>query len=246
VNARDDEAPARAYAGTTAGTETTLTRARTEGTPDGGVGLARARVAVPLEDAATGPLPVGASALAPAATGPLRRLVVLRHAKSAWPDGVPDHDRPLGPRGLRDAPAAGRALAEADCLPDLALCSTAERARRTWELASAQWGTPPPVRYDPRLYGADFLEHLGVLRETPPEVGTLLLVGHNPGLEDVVLALAGDGVDDTLDRVAVKFPTSAIAVLTWHAPTWRTLARGTALLTSVLVPRGKKPRPTAH
>ncbi|MFM9614171.1 SixA phosphatase family protein [Streptomyces niveiscabiei] len=170
----------------------------------------------------------------------MRRLVVLRHAKSAWPDGVPDHDRPLGPRGLRDAPAAGRALAEADCLPDLALCSTAERARRTWELASAEWGTPPPVRHDARLYGADVPEILDVLRETPPEVETLLLVGHNPGLEDLVLDLAGDGVDDTLERVAVKFPTSAIAVLAWHAATWRTLARGTALLTSVTVPRGRK------
>ncbi|MET8977238.1 histidine phosphatase family protein [Streptomyces sp. NPDC004539] len=181
----------------------------------------------------------------PAGAGPLRRLVVLRHAKSAWPEGVPDHDRPLGPRGLRDAPAAGRALAGADRLPDLALCSTAERARRTWELASAQWGTPPPVRYDPRLYGADVPEHLEVVRETPPEVGTLLLVGHNPGLEDLVLALAADGVDDTLDRVAVKFPTSAIAVLTWHAPTWHTLAPGTALLTEMTVPRGRKPGPAA-
>ncbi|GAV37760.1 2,3-bisphosphoglycerate-dependent phosphoglycerate mutase [Streptomyces acidiscabies] len=180
-------------------------------------------------------------AFVPAGTGPLRRLVVLRHAKSAWPDGVPDHDRPLGPRGLRDAPAAGRALAEADCLPDLALCSTAERAHRTWDLASREWATPPPVRHDPRLYGADVPELLDVLRETPPEVETLLLVGHNPGLEDLVLDLAGDGVDDTLERVAVKFPTSAIAVLAWHATTWRTLARGTALLTSVTVPRGKKP-----
>ncbi|CAM5605305.1 Phosphohistidine phosphatase OS=Streptomyces griseomycini OX=66895 GN=FHS37_004000 PE=4 SV=1 [Streptomyces griseomycini] len=89
-----------------------------------------------------------------AGAGPLRRLVVLRHAKSARPEGVADHERPLAPRGRRDAPAAGRALAEADCLPGLALCSTAVRARRTWELAAAQWGTPPPVRFDRRLYAA--------------------------------------------------------------------------------------------
>lgn len=172
--------------------------------------------------------------------GPLRRLVVLRHAKSAWPEGVPDHDRPLGPRGLRDAPAAGRALAEADCLPDLTVCSTARRARRTWELAAAEWGTPPPARFDTRVYGADVPELLGVVRETPPEVETLLLVGHNPGLEELVLALAGEGVDDTLERVREKFPTSAVAVLAWHGPSWRTLAPGTALLTAVMVPRGKK------
>ncbi|MFJ8111453.1 SixA phosphatase family protein [Streptomyces sp. NPDC096132] len=172
--------------------------------------------------------------------GPLRRLVVLRHAKSDWPDGVPDHERPLAARGRRDAPAAGRALAEADCIPDLALCSTAVRARQTWELASAAWDTPPPVRHDPRLYAADVPELLDVVRETPAEVGTLLLVAHNPGLEELVLELAGDALDDALDEVRLKFPTSAIAVLAWHGPDWHSLRPGTALLTSMIVPRGKK------
>ncbi|MEW2395557.1 histidine phosphatase family protein [Streptomyces sp. NPDC046862] len=172
--------------------------------------------------------------------GTPRRLVVLRHAKSAWPEGVPDHDRPLGPRGLRDAPAAGRALAAADCLPDLALCSTAERARATWELAAAQWDTPPPVRHDPRLYGADVPELLDVVREAPDEVATLLLVGHNPGLEELVLELAGDDLDDALDVVRAKFPTSAIAVLDWHGHSWKNLAPGAALLTAMTVPRGSK------
>ncbi|MET8246843.1 histidine phosphatase family protein [Streptomyces sp. NPDC005202] len=172
--------------------------------------------------------------------GPLRRLVVLRHAKSAWPEGVADHDRPLAPRGRRDAPAAGRALAEADWLPDLALCSTALRARQTWELASAQWGTPPPVRHEPRLYAAGLPALLAAVRETAPEVETLLLIGHNPGLEELVLELAGDGLDDTLDRLRVKFPTSAIAVLAWHGVSWRALAPGTALLTALTVPRGAK------
>ncbi|GAB2730945.1 SixA phosphatase family protein [Streptomyces bullii] len=175
-----------------------------------------------------------------AGAGPLRRLVVLRHAKSARPEGVSDHERPLAPRGLRDAPAAGRALAEADCLPDLALCSTAVRARRTWELVAAQWGTPPQVRLDPRLYAADADELLAVVQEVPSEVDTLLLVGHNPGLEDLVLDLSADGLDDTLERVRAKFPTSAIAVLSWRGAGWRDLAPGTALLTSVTVPRGEK------
>ncbi|MFD8305941.1 SixA phosphatase family protein [Streptomyces sp. NPDC059690] len=172
--------------------------------------------------------------------GPLRRLVVLRHAKSAWPAGVPDHERPLAPRGRRDAPAAGRALAEADCLPDLALCSTAVRARQTWELASAQWGTPPPVRRDARLYAAEPADLLDAVHEVSPEVETLLLIGHNPALEELVLELAGDGLDDALDEVRAKFPTSAIAVLAWHGTTWRALAPGTALLTGMIVPRGRK------
>ncbi|WP_369256419.1 histidine phosphatase family protein [Streptomyces sp. R35] len=178
--------------------------------------------------------------MARAGAGPLRRLVVLRHAKSAWPTGVPDHERPLAPRGRRDAPAAGRALAEADCLPDLALCSTAVRARQTWELAAEQWGTPPPVRFDERLYGADVPELLEAVREVPDQVLTLLLIGHNPGLEELVLELAGDGLDDALDEVRTKFPTSAVAILAWHGNSWQELAPGTALLTDVTVPRGKK------
>lgn len=172
--------------------------------------------------------------------GPLRRLVILRHAKSAWPEGVRDHLRPLAPRGRRDAPAAGRALAEADLLPDLALCSTAVRARQTWELASAQWGTPPPVRLEPDLYAADVPDLLAAVHGVSPEVETLLLVGHNPGLEELVLTLAGDSLDDALDEVRVKFPTSAIATLAWHGTTWQGLTPGTALLTSMIVPRGKK------
>ncbi|MFE6281501.1 SixA phosphatase family protein [Streptomyces sp. NPDC057877] len=177
-----------------------------------------------------------------AGAGPLHRLVVLRHAKSAWPDDVADHERPLAPRGRRDAPAAGRALAEADCLPDLALCSTALRARQTWELAAAQWGTPPPVRHDPRLYAATASALLAAVHETPPEVGTLLLVGHNPGLEELVLTLAGDALADALDRLRTKFPTSALAFLSWYGTTWEALTPGTALLTGLSVPRGKKKR----
>ncbi|MGW4924152.1 SixA phosphatase family protein [Streptomyces parvulus] len=171
-------------------------------------------------------------------SGPLRRLVVLRHAKSARPEGVADHDRPLAARGLRDAPAAGRALAAQDRLPDLALCSTARRARQTWDLASAQWGTPPSVRHDPRLYAAGVPELLDVVREAPADVGTLLLVGHNPGLEDLITTLAGEALDDALDRVRAKYPTSAVAVLDWHGTAWRHLAPGSALLTAMTVPRG--------
>lgn len=167
--------------------------------------------------------------------------MVLRHAKSAWPDGVPDHERPLAPRGRRDAPAAGRALADAGCLPDLALCSTAVRARGTWEAAAAEWNSPPPVRFDARLYGADVAGLLEVVHEAPAEVGTLLLVGHNPGLEELVLALAGDGPDDALDAVRLKFPTSAIAVLSWYGPGWSALTPGAARLTSMTVPRGRDP-----
>lgn len=87
-------------------------------------------------------------------SGELRRLVVLRHAKSAWPDGVADHERPLAPRGRRDAPAAGRWLREAGCVPDLVVCSTAGRTRQTWDLVSDELDATMPVTHDARLYRA--------------------------------------------------------------------------------------------
>ncbi|MFE0192660.1 SixA phosphatase family protein [Streptomyces sp. NPDC058989] len=167
----------------------------------------------------------------------LRRLVVLRHAKSAWPPDVADHERPLGKRGRRDAPAAGRWLRAADCVPDLVVCSTAERTRQTWELAAAQLDTPPPVRHDPRLYGAEAAELLAVVRETPDSVRTLLLVGHSPAVQDLVLLLAAEALGDALERTREKFPTCAIAVLTQQGA-WPAAAPRTALLTDVAVARG--------
>ncbi|MFI1979918.1 MULTISPECIES: SixA phosphatase family protein [Streptomyces] len=168
-----------------------------------------------------------------------RRLVVLRHAKSAWPEGVPDHDRPLGPRGLRDAPAAGRWLVDADCLPDLVLCSTARRARSTWELAAAEMDATPPTRHDERLYAADANRLLDVVREAPADVRTLLLIGHNPGLQDLITLLADEGLGDSLQHVREKFPTSAVAVLTRHG-SWSGFAPGAALLAALAVPRGQR------
>lgn len=170
---------------------------------------------------------------------PRRRLIVLRHAKSSRPPEVPDHERPLAPRGRRDAPAAGRLLAASDWLPDLVLCSTARRARETWDLAAAELGSLPPVRYEPRLYHPPVAVLLKAVREVPQDVATLLLVGHNPSLQETVLTLAGDGVGGTLRRVRTAFPTSAIALLTWRG-TWPALAPHQALLTDVAVPRGSR------
>ncbi|OEJ32701.1 SixA phosphatase family protein [Streptomyces subrutilus] len=173
-------------------------------------------------------------------SGTVRRLVVLRHAKSAWPPDVPDAERPLGPRGLRDAPAVGRWLRGAGCVPDRVLCSPARRTRRTWDLVAAEAGLAAPVAYEERAYGASAGELLDLVRETPARVGTLLLVGHNPGLQELVLLLAGGGEASALEQAAVKFPTSAIAVLDLPGP-WASLAPGDARLTGLVVPRGAKP-----
>jgi phosphohistidine phosphatase len=165
-----------------------------------------------------------------------RRLVVLRHAKSAWP-AVIDHERPLAPRGRRDAPAAGRWLHDSGYLPDQVICSTARRTRQTWEWAAPALRAAPPVTYDERVYDASVADLLTVVREVPASVATLLLIGHNPGMQGLTLALAGGGLESALLQVELKFPTSAIAVLSLPGP-WSAAAPDQARLTDFTIPRG--------
>ncbi|MQY13730.1 hypothetical protein SRB5_38810 [Streptomyces sp. RB5] len=166
-----------------------------------------------------------------------RRLVVLRHAKSDWPDGVPDLRRPLAQRGRRDAPAAGRWLRGQGFRPDAVLCSPARRTRQTWELIADQLDDPPAASFEDRLYHAEADAVLDVVRETPKRARTLLLVGHNPELQELVLGLAKKGDGKTLETAREKFPTSAVAVLDLKGD-WRELAWGGARLRRVVVPRG--------
>jgi phosphohistidine phosphatase len=173
---------------------------------------------------------------------PNRKLVLLRHAKSAWPD-VPDHDRPLAGRGIRAAPVMGRWLRDAGLVPHLVLCSTARRARETWQYAQAGLAAEPPVRFEDRIYGEDGMGLLALIREVPPATGTVLLIGHNPAIEDLALMLAaapgaagpGAATPGDLERMRAKFPTGAIAVLQITG-TWRGLASGQALLTAFVTP----------
>ena len=115
------------------------------------------------------------------ADGTGRTLVLLRHAKSAWPD-VPDHERPLARRGQRDAPVMGRWLRAAEHVPDLVLCSTARRARETWQLAQTRLGATPPVSFDDGVYEGSAELLLDMIRRAPPPAKTLLIVGHDPAI----------------------------------------------------------------
>ena len=177
------------------------------------------------------------------AAEPPRKLVLLRHAKSAWPDDVPDHDRPLGGRGRRDAPAAGRWLRLAGCVPDHVVCSTARRARETWQLAQAELGGRPSVAVEPGVYGASAADLLDLVRRMPSAAHTVVVVGHDPGIPDLALTLAresgthgGRAAARTLDRMRAKFPTAAIAVLEFSGP-WAELTRRRARLASFVTPR---------
>jgi phosphohistidine phosphatase len=164
---------------------------------------------------------------------PGRRLVLLRHAKSDWPD-VADHERPLAKRGRRDAPVAGRWLGESGFVPDAVVCSTAVRARETWALAGQGLaavvpGAAPEVRFEPRIYEATVLGLLMLIREFPPRWRTVLLIGHNPGLAELTIGLAGPDPEPPH-----AFPTAFIAAL--GLGSWAEAAPGGARLLAFTVP----------
>ncbi|HEV2375586.1 MAG TPA: histidine phosphatase family protein [Streptosporangiaceae bacterium] len=188
------------------------------------------------------------------AQDPGRTLVLFRHAKSAWPD-VADHDRPLARRGIAAALLMGGWLREAGLVPDQVLCSTARRARETWQFAQPGLAAAPPITFDARIYEAAAMELLALIREVPPAAGTLLLIGHNPAIEDLALLLAagpgaaagpapGSAGPGDLERMRQKFPTAAVAVLE-SAGTWHDLTGGQARLTAFVTPRDLAARRSA-
>ncbi|MFJ4187600.1 SixA phosphatase family protein [Kitasatospora sp. NPDC089509] len=168
-----------------------------------------------------------------------RRIIVLRHAKADWPDGVDDHDRPLADRGRQQAPDAGRWLVDSGINPDFVLCSTALRTRETWKLAAHE--LPKRARrtvYEERIYEASPGEIIAVLQETPEEFADVVLVGHNPGVLGLTQVLAGDSGDvDALNRLRLGgFPTAAIAVLSFGG-SWKDVEPGVAALVSYHTPQ---------
>ena len=157
-----------------------------------------------------------------------RTLVVVRHAKSDWTNEVPDAGRPLAERGRRDAPLIGRWIAEHVGGVDLVLCSPATRARQTWQLAGAGLDPRPPVRYEERIYTSSPSGLLGVLDELPDDAGTVVLVGHNPSLTDLVTLLSG---------ASHELKTSAVAVLRWTG-SWADAHARPASLAATALARG--------
>lgn len=164
-------------------------------------------------------------------------LLAVRHAKSSWDHDVDDHDRPLSGRGRRDADALGRLLVEQQLLPDLVLCSTAARTQQTWERAHATGLAAGEVRLVRGIYHAWVPELVRTVRETPEEVGTLLVLGHSPGIPDLVehICIRTDSTDWA--RMDQKYPTSGLAVITLPGP-WRDLGSASADLVRFTVPRG--------
>jgi phosphohistidine phosphatase len=162
---------------------------------------------------------------------------LLRHAKSSWDDpDLPDRLRPLAPRGVRAAGAMARHLRAAAVAPDLVLCSPARRAVQTWEGVAP--GVPPDtaVEIDEAIYHADADELFARLRDVRSRIRSVLLIGHNPGLQDLAVDLVGSGDVGLRERLLTKFPTGALATIDvpgdWHDLTW-----GAASVLALVVPR---------
>lgn len=161
-------------------------------------------------------------------------LTVVRHAKSAWDDpALDDHDRPLADRGRQDAPLVAEHLAASLPAPELVRCSSAARAQETATLLRA-WSGAAPVTSEPAIYGASAGELRDLLRETREDHEHIALVGHNPGLAQLVVGLAASP-DHAADRIG-KLPTCAVATLEIDGP-WPTLDWRGARLRTAFTPK---------
>jgi phosphohistidine phosphatase len=165
-------------------------------------------------------------------------LLLFRHAKSRWDQpGVEDHERDLAPRGEAAAPRMGALLAEKGLRPDAVLCSTARRTVRTWQLASVK-AEPAPVPTRLReLYLASPDRLLEIVRRQGGPARCLMVIGHNPGLHAFALGLVGEGDAAARAQLSAKFPTAAVAHLTFVTPRWADLAPRSGRLQAFWRPR---------
>ncbi len=176
----------------------------------------------------------------------MRRLLLLRHAKSSWDqENLDDASRPLAPRGRKAAPLIGRHISGRGLIPDLVLCSTAERARQTLELVGAEWdrtagGFETSVEMRASLYLATPGEMLATLRRLGDDIASVMIIGHNPGMATLTRRLAATGDPRGMKTLAAKFPTAALAVLELAIGGWQEITPGCGHLQSFVRPKDLK------
>jgi phosphohistidine phosphatase len=168
----------------------------------------------------------------------MRTLLLLRHAKSSWDvPALADYDRPLAKRGLKAAPRMGAEIATLGLRPGLVLCSGAKRTRETLDLVLGALGPPlPEVIYDDAIYMAPPTTLMQILRRQPPGLANVMVVGHNPGLEELADLLVGRGDNELRETLEEKFPTCALAVITFGVDSWVDIGPGTGTLAHFLTP----------
>lgn len=172
----------------------------------------------------------------------MKILTLLRHAKSTWDDPVTrDFDRPLNPRGRRAARAVGAEMKAQELRFDRVVASPAVRVVETLEEVAAGYGQPLDPAYDERVYLASTATLLDIVRSNDAGVGRLLLVGHNPGLESLVLLLTRDDGSPRRAQVEVKYPTGTVAEIIFDLERWDQIAGNKGLLQRLILPRELDP-----
>ena len=169
-------------------------------------------------------------------------LLLMRHAKSSWDDpALDDFDRPLGARGRKAARRMGGYIERSGLAPDLVVCSAARRAQETWKLARESIDGEIRSSAARDLYLASSDRLLRAVRRVPDGVGRLLVIAHNPGIQELAVRLGTDADDGRADgpsgEMRAKFPTAALAVLSIDARSWSEAARGRARLVDFAIPR---------
>ena len=168
----------------------------------------------------------------------MRRLLLLRHAKSSWDTaGLADLERPLAPRGRRTAPLVAQLMARRCWVPDLVLCSHAERVRETWGLMAPLLGEEIPVKTLRTIYPGAPSRLLMTLRRAPDQARTVLLIGHNPGLGALATSLCGAGSKKAREKMSTKFPTAGLAVIDFDVDRWSDVASGAGRLEAFVRPK---------
>lgn len=169
----------------------------------------------------------------------MRTLYLLRHAKSSWSDSsLDDFDRPLNARGKATRDILADWFRTHEIRPDLVICSPAKRTRQTLKPIRKIWEPRPEIVYEPKVYEASVSALKGVLRTAAPKAHSILLVGHNPGLQMLALDLIDGSTDEANRALQGKFPTGAIVRLSAESDDWQHMRGETFKLRDFILPRG--------
>jgi len=169
----------------------------------------------------------------------MKNLYLLRHAKSSWENtGLDDYDRTLNARGQRAAMVMGVYFAQEQIRPDLILCSSARRTLETLDQVRPRIPGKPVLSIEKELYLASSAELLKRLQKIDQEIGSVLVLGHNPGLEELARLLFGKQKSEATERLVAKYPTGGLATLTANIDVWGSLKAGGAKLQTFVIPKG--------
>jgi phosphohistidine phosphatase len=167
----------------------------------------------------------------------MKTLYLLRHAKSSWDDpAIQDFQRPLADPGRQAAPRIGKYMKKQKLIPNAVLCSGARRAVETWELIAPSFDEPK-VQIDDTLYMASPDAMLSWLRRLPADLGAVLMIGHNPGFEELAHRLCSNGKKKAIKQMRKKFPAGALAVITFETDDWAQVGDGSGFLDRFVRPK---------